>query len=90
MNNTRFDYSTDFVRLNRKLLVRYNSVEQQMFVMLLTIDDERLIKEATFYNLEDLWDCYDEMYANLKAEDEYRAMAEVMASICDEGGDNHA
>lgn len=36
----------------------------------------------------DLWACYDEMYANLKAEDEYRAMAGVMLSICKDGS-NH-
>lgn len=82
MNVTRFIYSTDFVRLNRKLLVRYDSADSQMSVMVLTIDDEKVIKEGMFHNLEDLWDCYDEMYANLKAEDEYRAMAEVLSSIC--------
>lgn len=88
MNATRFVYSTDFVRLNRKLLARYNSADSQMFVQVYTVDGESLIKEASFDNLVDLWACYDEMYANLKMEDEYRAMAGVLLSICKDGS-NH-
>lgn len=51
-----FVYSTDFVRLDRKLLISYDSAEpHSSFVRVLSIDGEELIKEKCTDNLDDLW-----------------------------------
>lgn len=82
MNATRFVYSTDFVRLDRKLLISYDSADpHSSFVRVLSIDGEELIKEKCADNLDDLWAIYDEMYENLRLDDEYRVMAEFLLSL---------
>lgn len=82
MRTTRFVYSVDFKALNKKLVVIYNSGNPYSPVIkLLSIDGEELLKEKRFENLEDTWGYYDEMYAKLCQEEEFKRMEKFISKL---------
>lgn len=82
MHTTRFVYSVDFKVLNKKLVVIHNGRDPYTPVIkLLSIDGEELLKEKRFENLEDAWDYYDEMYAKLCQDEEFKLMESFISKL---------
>lgn len=82
MRSTRFIYSVDFKALNKKTVVIHNSRNPHTLVIkLLSIDGEELFKEKRFENLKDAWCYYDEMYAELCQEEQFKLMESFISKL---------
>ena len=82
MRTTRFIYSVDFKVLNKKLVVIHNGRNPYTpVVKLLSIDGEELFKEKRFENLKDAWGYYDEMYARLCQEEQFKLMESFISEL---------
>lgn len=82
MCTTRFVYSNDFKALNKKLVVIHNGRDSYSpVVKLLSVDGEELFKEKRFENLKDAWCYYDEMYAKLRQEEQFKRMESFISKL---------
>lgn len=82
MRTTRFVYSVDFEALNKKLVVIHNSRNLRTSVVkLISIDGQELLEGKRFENLEDTWGYYDEMYAKLCQEEEFKRMVKFIPKL---------